>query len=146
MEVPAVILDALATLKVDQAELSRRLGVGQPTVSRWLSGVAKPDYESCLRLAQITGKPAADVLRAAGRDPSLLPVGDPNSGSATRAEAIRLKQVIDEIRRLADRSYAPDLGNSKTEENRQPRPARRAYESQSVATMIGRYGFKPQGI
>jgi transcriptional regulator with XRE-family HTH domain len=115
MDIPALIPEAMAILKVDQAALARRLGVGQPTVSRWLSGAAKPDYESCLRLAQITGLPAADVLRAAGRDPSLLPRGDPEAAAAERAERINIERVLGEVTRL--------LGPLLTRKRAQPVPA-----------------------
>lgn len=100
MDVPALINEAMDALKVDQADLSRKLGVGQPTVSKWKSGQVKPDYESCLRLAQITGKPAADVLRAAGRDPSLLPPGDPRLATESHAELVSLKRILADVRRM----------------------------------------------
>lgn len=73
MDVPALIREAMETLGISQAGLARQLRRAQPTVSRWLLGQVQPDYESCLRLSMITGKPAGDVLRAAGLDPTLLP-------------------------------------------------------------------------
>lgn len=105
MDVPALILEAMTALKTDQADLSRRLGVGQPTVSKWKSGQVKPDYESCLRLAQITGKPAGEVLRAAGRDPSLLP--DPEASTEARAELMQYKRVIGELKDLIQTITGP---------------------------------------
>lgn len=76
MDVPALIQQAQAVLNVNQAGLAKRLRRGQSTVSRWESGDAVPDYESCLRLAMITAIPAVDVLRAAGHDPNLLPTAE----------------------------------------------------------------------
>jgi transcriptional regulator with XRE-family HTH domain len=72
MDIPELIRSVLRDLDIDQAELSRRLGVGQPTVSKWLRGSGKPDYESCLRLAKITGRPARMWLEAAELDPELV--------------------------------------------------------------------------
>jgi transcriptional regulator with XRE-family HTH domain len=58
----------------NQALLARELGVTRATVNRWVSGQAVPEAGSCLRLAKITGRPAAEVFRSAGLDPDLLPV------------------------------------------------------------------------
>lgn len=99
MDVPVLIREALKVLNVDQAELARRLEVSQSAVSKWISGQGKPDYESCLRLALLTGWAPADVLKSAGRDPSLLP-GDPTEKNTVRAEVLRYKRVIGELRRL----------------------------------------------
>lgn len=56
------------------AAVARDVRLSQAAVGRWYSGLTKPDYESCLRLARVSGQPAAAVLRAAGHDPELLPV------------------------------------------------------------------------
>jgi transcriptional regulator with XRE-family HTH domain len=90
MDSRELILEALRILDIDQAGLAKRLRRGQPTVSRWLSGDAKPDYESCLRLAQITGMPAAVVLETVGLDPQLIPT---NPGTPTREVDAR-RQVV----------------------------------------------------
>lgn len=76
MDVPTLIREALATLRVNQAELACRLERGEGSLSRWLSGLAKPDYESCLRLAKITSMSPRVVLEIVGLDPTLLPVAD----------------------------------------------------------------------
>ncbi len=89
MDVPQLILESLRILDIDQAGLAKRLGRGQPTVSRWLSGDAKPDYESCLRLAQITGMPATTVLETVGLDPSLIP-----ASPGARAEVDTKRQAL----------------------------------------------------
>lgn len=73
MDARDLVLDALQTLEIDQAALAKRLGRSQATVSRWISGATAPDYESCLRLAKIIGRPPREVLRAAGLDPLLVP-------------------------------------------------------------------------
>lgn len=73
MDARELVLEALRTLDIDQAALAKRLKRSQATVSRWVSGTATPDYESCLRLAKITGKPARSVVEAAGLDPLLVP-------------------------------------------------------------------------
>lgn len=99
MNVSELIREALATLQIDQAELARRLGVTQSAVSKWLSGFGNPDFESCLRLAKFTGRPAAQFLRAAGHDPSLLPLGDPEMVDS-RAELVRLKRKVNDLKRL----------------------------------------------
>jgi transcriptional regulator with XRE-family HTH domain len=57
----------------NQAALALELGVTRATVSRWTTGQSVPDEGSCLRLAKITGRTAAEVFRLAGRDPHLLP-------------------------------------------------------------------------
>ena len=72
MDIRELVLEALRTLEIDQAGLAKRLGRSQATVSRWVSGDATPDYESCLRLARIIGMPARRVLEAAGLDPQLV--------------------------------------------------------------------------
>lgn len=76
MDVPALIAHALSAVHGNQAELARRLGRSETTVSRWVAGRNGIDYESCLRLAKITGLPARNVVEIAGLDPNLLPPGE----------------------------------------------------------------------
>lgn len=76
MDFPALLAQALAAVKGNQAELARRLGRSETTISRWANSRSGIDYESCLRLARITGIPAKTVLTAAGLDPNLLIDGD----------------------------------------------------------------------
>jgi transcriptional regulator with XRE-family HTH domain len=68
-----IVQAAVAWFNGNQALLARELGVTRTTVSRWVSGQAVPDALSCLRLAKITGRSAAEVFSAAGLDPGLLP-------------------------------------------------------------------------
>jgi transcriptional regulator with XRE-family HTH domain len=102
MEVGAILERALHACNGSQAELARALRVSDSTVSRWFSAKRGIDYESCLRLAQMTGLPAADVVRAAGKDPSLLPEGNPESPTEGRTELVQLKRVLGEMKRLLD--------------------------------------------
>jgi len=74
MDRGAVLNRALAAFDGNQTRLAKALGVKGPTVNRWFLGKSGIDFESCLRLAQVTGISAADVLAAAGHDPSLLPM------------------------------------------------------------------------
>lgn len=80
MDVPALIAHALAAVGGNQAELARRLGRSETTVSRWVTGRNGIDYESCLRLAKITRLPPRSVVEAAGLDADLLPPAEPEAG------------------------------------------------------------------
>jgi len=101
MNVAEIVEEARAA-SGNQLELSRRMGVTQSAISRWAAGQTVPAFDSCLRLAQITGRPAADVLRAAGHDPSLLPRGDPEAPTEGVAETARLKQTLKDVMRLVE--------------------------------------------
>src|SRR5207244_9867632 len=79
MDIRELVLEALRTLEIDQAALAKRLGRSQATVSRWVSGDATPDYESCLRLAKIIGVSARRVLAAARLDTTLVPDDTPDA-------------------------------------------------------------------
>ena len=94
MNARELVLEALNTLDIDQAALAKRLKRSQATVSRWLSGDITPDYESCLRLAHITGTPARVWLAAAGLDPLLVP---DDSGQPRPALDPRLAAFLAEI-------------------------------------------------
>jgi transcriptional regulator with XRE-family HTH domain len=72
-DVRDIIRMAVAGFHGNQAALALELGVTRTTVSRWMSGQSVPEEGSCLRLAKITGRTAADVFRLAGRDTNLLP-------------------------------------------------------------------------
>lgn len=104
MTIASVVDDAVA-LVGSQAELARQMGVAQSAVSRWSAGRSAPEYESCLRLAQLTGKPAAAVLRAAGHDPSLLPAGNPEAATEQTqiSELAQVRELMAEVKRLLDR-------------------------------------------
>lgn len=55
----------------DQGKLAEKVDAKGGSVSRWLKPGARPELMYCLRIAQISGHSAADVLRAAGRDAEL---------------------------------------------------------------------------
>ena len=46
-----------------QAELARRLGVSQPTVSDWLSGNIKPTVRRLLTISKKTGISVDELLK-----------------------------------------------------------------------------------
>lgn len=96
MDSRELIQEALRILDIDQAGLAKRLRRGQPTVSRWLSGDAKPDYESCLRLAQITGMSAALVLETVGLDPQLIPANPGLASAEVDARRQSIRSQLDE--------------------------------------------------
>lgn len=73
MELKDLLDRALATVGGNQAELARRVGRSETTVSRWVTGRNGVDYESALRLAAMTGLPASTVVEACGLDPTLVP-------------------------------------------------------------------------
>lgn len=99
MDVPTLIARALRAADGNQAELARRLGVSESTVSRWIAGKSGLDYESCLRLARITGLSAWEVAEIAGLDPQLLP---PGSGVPQRPPT----PLEDDVRRRTARIQA----------------------------------------
>ena len=99
MDVPSLIRETLHDLEIDQAELARRLGVGQPTVSKWIKGSGAPDYESCLRLALVSGRPATQVLDIVGLDPSLLRVAGDQSGIPQPAILSRMRSLDQQVTR-----------------------------------------------
>lgn len=72
------VLDvALNAVDGNQAELARRLGRSETTISRWVTGRNGIDYESALRLARLTGLPRPQVIEACGLDPTLVPLPTP---------------------------------------------------------------------
>jgi transcriptional regulator with XRE-family HTH domain len=73
MEQREVLDLALTAVDGNQAELARRLGRSETTVSRWVTGRNGIDFESALRLARLTGLPPHKVVEACGLDPSLVP-------------------------------------------------------------------------
>jgi transcriptional regulator with XRE-family HTH domain len=94
MDVRELLEDALSKVGGSQADLARRLGVSQATVSRWQSDQVRPDEWSCIRLAALTGKRADEVLEACGYDPTPLRqavvAGEPPDKSlAERQEIVR---------------------------------------------------------
>lgn len=48
------------------ADLAKRIGVADATVSRWKEGGAQPQVDVCRRLATVLGVPVLEVLVAAG--------------------------------------------------------------------------------
>lgn len=102
-----VVETAVSGCDHNQAALAHELGVTRATVSRWLSGQSIPDEGSCLRLAKITGRAAADVFRLAGRDTNLLLPIEPEL-LADAALAGRLRQWARRLGNLsmADRAIA----------------------------------------
>jgi len=65
---------ALEAVDGNQAELARRLGRSETTISRWVTGRNGIDFESALRLARLTGLPPHQIVEACGLDPSLVPL------------------------------------------------------------------------
>lgn len=55
-----------------QADLARRLGMSEATVSRWLSGSAVPGYDDIAELARVLGVDRRAIYEAAG----LVPMHD----------------------------------------------------------------------
>lgn len=65
-EFASLLSDGRAQLGIDQAELGRRVGVGQQAVSRWEQGRSRPKRAVAVAVANVLGLPADDVLAAAG--------------------------------------------------------------------------------
>jgi transcriptional regulator with XRE-family HTH domain len=84
MDVRELVERVLATVDGNQAELGRRLGRSETTISRWVTGKTGIDYESALRIARMTGLPPRQVLESAGLDADLFPAA---SGQVEPAEA-----------------------------------------------------------
>ena len=53
-------------LRGAQANLARKLGIGESSVSRWLDGKAKPSEQYVLAISRLVGCSPADVLSAFG--------------------------------------------------------------------------------
>lgn len=70
----AILEEAVQACGGNQAELARLLERSPSVVGNWRMGRFKPDYESCLALAEITHRSPDEVLRAAGHDPRRLAV------------------------------------------------------------------------
>jgi hypothetical protein len=60
-------------------------------VNQWYQGKSKPDFAACLHLARITGWRPAEVLEAAGHDPSLLVDASGDDAAAPTADPIDAK-------------------------------------------------------
>lgn len=79
---------ALEAVGGNQAELARRLGRSETTVSRWVTGRNGIDFESGLRLARLTGLSQHRVIEACGLDPSLVPVPSADGSVDPQAAAL----------------------------------------------------------
>jgi transcriptional regulator with XRE-family HTH domain len=90
-DIRSIVETAVAGFDGNQAALAVELGVTRATVSRWMSGQSIPDEGSCLRLAKITGRAAADVFRLAGRDSNHLLSTEPEL-MADAEMSVRLRQ------------------------------------------------------
>jgi transcriptional regulator with XRE-family HTH domain len=99
LDIRDVVDRARVAVGGSQAELARRLGVAGSAVSTWYSGKGLPSYESCLRLARITGVPARSVLVAAHHDPTLLPDA-PEEATLEEQEILDRLQVREWQRKL----------------------------------------------
>jgi transcriptional regulator with XRE-family HTH domain len=78
-----------------EADLTRRIGVGRGTVSRWMSGERRPGTHSCDLIADAFGVDTDLVLSLAGHRPA---VEEP-------AEDRDLRSIIAKLRRVQlDRS------------------------------------------
>ena len=60
------------------ADLARKLGVGNSTVTMWIRGERVPNPESCRKVAEVFYLPLDDVLTIAGHRPRDLDV-DPDA-------------------------------------------------------------------
>jgi transcriptional regulator with XRE-family HTH domain len=105
-DITGIVRAALAGFDGNQASVALELGVTRATVSRWLSGQSIPDEGSCLRLAKMTGRAAADVFRLAGHDPNLVPtepelMADAEIGVRVRQWARRLGGLSRDDRAIA---------------------------------------------
>ena len=77
----AFLRQRMAEVAMNGANLARRIGVGQPTVSKWLTGVALPGVEHLPDLSLVLGVDLADLTRlvaATKREPT-MPVVEPPS-------------------------------------------------------------------
>jgi transcriptional regulator with XRE-family HTH domain len=63
----------LDTFGWTQAELARRAGLGEATLSRFISGTHRPGPDACLAIARAFGEPPENVFRLAGLLPPLPP-------------------------------------------------------------------------
>jgi transcriptional regulator with XRE-family HTH domain len=85
----AVLDAALQEFDGSQAELARSLEVAQSSISRWRARKSRPEVESALIIARLTGLPRSSVLEAFGHDPLKLGLLDaqgtaPDNGSQLR--------------------------------------------------------------
>lgn len=107
MNIREVLDAALETTHGNQAELGRRLRRSGPAITRWLDGSNKPDLESCLRLAAITGMPHEEVLLAAGFDPSILPGSEGKNLTPIEQDVLRrvrrLQAALDATEGIPDK-------------------------------------------
>lgn len=59
--------------RLNQTGLALQLGIGQSTVSHWLTGVSIPSPQNCQKLARFFNIPEDDVLIIAGhRSPTII--------------------------------------------------------------------------
>lgn len=86
-----------------QAAVANSLRVDQATVSRWLAGSQGMDIGQVLRLAKLTNRPVADILRWSGHDPEeYLESGSlPSLSTSAQSIADRARLLLWERRRLA---------------------------------------------
>ncbi|GAC1647966.1 MAG: hypothetical protein NVS4B6_22710 [Mycobacterium sp.] len=89
MDVREVVERALVIVNGNQAELARRLGRSETTISRWVTGKNGLDYESALRIARMTGLPTRQVLEAAGLDVDLFPESAAKAAIESKRQAVR---------------------------------------------------------
>lgn len=55
MRYDRILSDMLREIEGNQTELARRIGVTQPTISRWISGKQKPDADQRATIARLAG-------------------------------------------------------------------------------------------
>ena len=67
------LLDQMARYSLTTVHLACRLGVRQPTVSKWIGRTRLPEARSCYRLAKVFDVSPAFVLTAAGHKPGPTP-------------------------------------------------------------------------
>src|ERR1043166_9685350 len=85
MDYPRVLNDIMRAGKLNQAALAKRLGVTQPTVSRWLTGKQVPEVEqheailkeaARLKLINRKGRPSVHAIGYVGAGAEIIPIDD----------------------------------------------------------------------
>jgi transcriptional regulator with XRE-family HTH domain len=71
-EVYGAFRAVLDMLPISMTELARRLGVTQPTVSRWASGAATPSLEDMVRVIETVAEHTAELQERVSRSQHIL--------------------------------------------------------------------------
>jgi transcriptional regulator with XRE-family HTH domain len=128
-EFAVLIVEGRARLGIDQAELGRRVGVGQQTVSRWERGQGRPKRSVATTVAGVLSVDIDEVLAAAGY-----------AGATADSASEALQAVRPLVRGLPIHELAPDrFEDLSTEIAQQLHP-------EGHASRFGGPGEKQQGI